>query len=448
MRLRRQPPNARARRAPGDRWPAGRPGRRMPSPRNRCRRSSCPRRSCSSCSPRRSPHSAARSAAQPPPTCRWHDRRATPGWPGAPPNWRWPSAPLERATAGRHAVAAGVAGSRRWRPRRSRRCGFRTGRLDAGRTAARRSGWPRRAATTRLPSSTRSCSATCCAPATRPPPWRCSTASPRPDQALPEARLAAAVLASAAGLNERAASEARAAAAARPDDEATAVTAARYLRGCAERARPRRSRCSPTFLARQPEGDRGALLPTPVCWPATASAEEAQSQMELALREEPDSPAILFSLAQIAYQTQQLPVAEDYLRRYLALPRRHPARQRPRAAVPGPDRRRPRPPRRRDRLAGAGHPRRAAAAGSGAPRAAAGQDRPHRRGARAAAQHQRRDQPRTQSADQRRGAAAARGRPIRRGLRRARQGARTAAEQSRPALRPRAWRPRRSTASR
>jgi tetratricopeptide (TPR) repeat protein len=42
--------------------------------------------------------------------------------------------------------------------------------------------------------------------------------------------------------------------------------------------------------------------------------------MELALREEPDSPPILFSLAQIAYQTKQLPVAEDYLKRFLALP--------------------------------------------------------------------------------------------------------------------------------
>ncbi len=41
--------------------------------------------------------------------------------------------------------------------------------------------------------------------------------------------------------------------------------------------------------------------------------------MERALSDEPDSPPILFSLAQIAYQTRQLDVAQDYLKRFLAL---------------------------------------------------------------------------------------------------------------------------------
>ena len=43
--------------------------------------------------------------------------------------------------------------------------------------------------------------------------------------------------------------------------------------------------------------------------------------MELALKQEPDSPAILFAMAQLAYQLKQPAVAEGYLKRYVDLPR-------------------------------------------------------------------------------------------------------------------------------
>ena len=138
------------------------------------------------------------------------------------------------------------------------------------------------------------------------------------DQALPEARLAAAALASAASLNERAASEARAAAAARPDDEATAVAAARYLAD-APNGQAEAQALLAGYLARHPKAVEARFSYARLL-AGDGKAKEAQSEMELALREEPQSPAILFSLAQIAYQTKQLPVAEDYLRRYLALP--------------------------------------------------------------------------------------------------------------------------------
>ncbi len=47
---------------------------------------------------------------------------------------------------------------------------------------------------------------------------------------------------------------------------------------------------------------------------------DAKDQFELALKQEPDSPAILFSLGQLAYQTDQKELAVDYLDRYVALP--------------------------------------------------------------------------------------------------------------------------------
>ena len=140
-----------------------------------------------------------------------------------------------------------------------------------------------------------------------------------PDQAVPEARLTAAALAGAAGQNDRAAMEARAALAARPDDETAAVAAARHLSTAGASGTGDALALLDAFLGRNPKAVEARFTYARML-AADGKAEAAQKQMELALREEPDSPPILFSLAQIAYQTKQLPVAEDYLKRFLALP--------------------------------------------------------------------------------------------------------------------------------
>lgn len=139
------------------------------------------------------------------------------------------------------------------------------------------------------------------------------------DQAVPEARLAAAALAGAAGLQPRAAAEARAALAARPDDETAAVAAARHLSSGGAAGIADALALLDAFLKRNPKAVEARFTYARML-AGDGKADAAQKQMELALREEPDSPPILFSLAQIAYQTRQLPVAEDYLQRFLALP--------------------------------------------------------------------------------------------------------------------------------
>lgn len=139
-----------------------------------------------------------------------------------------------------------------------------------------------------------------------------------PDQAVVEARMAAAVLAERASDNARAALEARAAFQLRPDDEDIAVNTARYVQQ-SDAGAAAAAELLDGFLKRQPKATEARYAYARLLASQGRTAD-ARAQMELALKQEPDSPAILFSLAQIAYQTRQLDVAEDYLRRYLALP--------------------------------------------------------------------------------------------------------------------------------
>lgn len=139
-----------------------------------------------------------------------------------------------------------------------------------------------------------------------------------PDQQVPEARLAAAVLAERATDHERAAVEAAAALRLRPDDAGTAVTAARYLQQSSGGPAAAAALLE-DFLARNPKGTEARYAYARLL-AGQGRPDDARRQMEQALKEEPDSPAILYSLAQIAYQTRQLQVARGYLQRYLALP--------------------------------------------------------------------------------------------------------------------------------
>lgn len=140
----------------------------------------------------------------------------------------------------------------------------------------------------------------------------------RPDESLAEARLAVASLAAAAGQHDRAAAEASKALALKPDDETAAVTAARFV-AQTPAGTAAASRLLEGYLARHPRATEARFTYARLL-AGEGRNEDARKQMELALREEPDNPPILFSLAQIAYQMKQLDVAEDYLKRYVGLP--------------------------------------------------------------------------------------------------------------------------------
>jgi tetratricopeptide (TPR) repeat protein len=138
------------------------------------------------------------------------------------------------------------------------------------------------------------------------------------DAQLPEARLALAGLAQAAGLADRAAREAGRAHALRPDDERLALTAARLLQETTGNSAAS-LRLLAGFLERQPASLEGRFQYARLL-AAAGRADEARRELETALRQSPDNPAILFSLAQFAQQARQPEVAAGHLRRLVAQP--------------------------------------------------------------------------------------------------------------------------------
>ena len=139
-----------------------------------------------------------------------------------------------------------------------------------------------------------------------------------PDQGVAAARLALAAVAHAADDTGRAAAEAEAALKLEPKNEDAAVAAARYV-AQTPRGGAGAIALLESFLVREPKAIE-ARFSLARLLAADGRSDDARTQFETALKQEPDSPGILFSLAQLAWQTKQPKVAEDYLRRYLALP--------------------------------------------------------------------------------------------------------------------------------
>ncbi len=138
------------------------------------------------------------------------------------------------------------------------------------------------------------------------------------DQQVAAARRALAVIANAAEAPERAAAEAQAALRLAPDDEATAVLAAR-LAARVPGGLPGAITALEQFLTRQPTALEARFTLARLLSQAGRQAD-ARAQFEALLKQEPDNPTILFSLAQVAAQTGQADVAKTYLERLLALP--------------------------------------------------------------------------------------------------------------------------------
>jgi len=139
------------------------------------------------------------------------------------------------------------------------------------------------------------------------------------DQGLTEARLAMAAAANAAGDGERAVRESEAAVKLDPSNELTAITAARFAQDGPAGKAPGLAILD-GFLTRKPKAIEARFSYARLL-ASEGRKQDARDQFELALKQEPESPAILFSLGQLAYQTDQKELAIDYLSRYVALPK-------------------------------------------------------------------------------------------------------------------------------
>jgi tetratricopeptide (TPR) repeat protein len=141
----------------------------------------------------------------------------------------------------------------------------------------------------------------------------------QPDDKVPDAHLALAAVAASAELPQRAAAEAQRAMELRPEEERFALLTAQYTQGT-QLGNDGARKVLEGFLARRPKATEARFALARLL-AADGRTEDARSQMELALRQEPGSPGILFSMAQLAYQLKQPAVAEGYLKRYIELPR-------------------------------------------------------------------------------------------------------------------------------
>ena len=138
------------------------------------------------------------------------------------------------------------------------------------------------------------------------------------DQGVAEARLTIAAVAHAAGEHPRAEAEIAEAIQLRPDDRAVLLTGIAYAtpgKEGSERARAHVVR----FLARHPQ-DAAVRFVHAQMLAADAQDAAAQAEFESALAIEPDNPRILIVYAQFAHRTRQIALAEEMLKRYIALP--------------------------------------------------------------------------------------------------------------------------------
>lgn len=140
----------------------------------------------------------------------------------------------------------------------------------------------------------------------------------KPDGKVASARSALAAVAHAAQMYDRAAEEGVAASRLQPDDEQLAVTAARYTQQSAGGPLAAGTFLD-QYLKRHPKATEARHTYAQML-AAGGNVDGARAQMELGLKQDPENPTLLFALAQIAYQTQQSALAEDYLQRYVKLP--------------------------------------------------------------------------------------------------------------------------------
>jgi tetratricopeptide (TPR) repeat protein len=149
--------------------------------------------------------------------------------------------------------------------------------------------------------------------------WQLVQRLSAPDEGVAAARLVRSQFSFAAGDFAVAATEAREAMRLAPDDEEAAVAAARALHRQPE-TKAEAIAILERFVQRSPMAleARYQLART---FAADGRLDDARLQLERAVAQAPDNPAVLFSLAQISHQAKQPAEASAWLQRYVELPR-------------------------------------------------------------------------------------------------------------------------------
>jgi tetratricopeptide (TPR) repeat protein len=149
--------------------------------------------------------------------------------------------------------------------------------------------------------------------------WQMIQRLSAPDLGVAAARLARSQFASSAEDFPAAAAEAREALRLAPDDEDAVIGAARHIHRLPD-GKAEALGILERYLQRQPMSLEGRYAYARLLL-ADGRNDEARAQFERTLAQRPDSPAVLFSLAQLAYQGKQPAEATRYLKRYVDLPR-------------------------------------------------------------------------------------------------------------------------------
>lgn len=139
-----------------------------------------------------------------------------------------------------------------------------------------------------------------------------------PDLNVVAARLARAHLAAAAGQRQAAADEALAAHQLAPEDSEALLASAQFLQplpGGPQRAQ----RMLQAHLEKRPD-DTAALKALGLLHIASNQTDAAITTLDKVLRLEPQTSAVLYTMAQLHHKKQHYEQATDYLKRYLALP--------------------------------------------------------------------------------------------------------------------------------
>ncbi|MGE0797723.1 MAG: tetratricopeptide repeat protein [Lautropia sp.] len=138
------------------------------------------------------------------------------------------------------------------------------------------------------------------------------------DLERPSARLARAHVAAAAEDKEAAAAEALAAARLAPKDANAVLVAAQFAQDLPQ-GNDRAARLLRTFLEKSPD-DTLVRLALGRVYLGDKKLKQAEETLQAALARDAENPQVLYSLAQVAYQAKEPARAEDYLKRYVALP--------------------------------------------------------------------------------------------------------------------------------
>jgi len=149
--------------------------------------------------------------------------------------------------------------------------------------------------------------------------WQMIQRLSAPDLNVAAARLVRSQFASAAEDFPAAAAEAREALRLAPDDEDAVIGAARHIHKLPD-GKAEALGILERHLQRQPMSLEGRYTYARLLL-ADGRTDEARAQLERTLAQRPDSPPVLFSLAQLAYQGKQPEEATRYLKRYVELPR-------------------------------------------------------------------------------------------------------------------------------